>query len=500
VSGRVGTEPEGYHERVTGETAGGAREADDATRGSAIKLAAEVASRLLGLATTLLLIRGLRAAVFGSFTVLSAYALLLAEVGELGLSALASRALVARTLSLGSLVRARLALAPLVAAVAVAAATAVPALADRLGVGPLDGLALALLVGWFALSGWGEFIGVSLRCLRARRQEALLLLVLRAGTVVSAAVALAAGASLRGMALALGLSPLPAIGLGAVLLRRAAATDAAPRAAPSAVLRESFPLALHGGLLLLSPRVELLVLQWLLAGGDPALGFFSVALNVIWFLSMVPTAIAAGAMPALTREALRGEGPVRRRTAATLALAGAPAAVGLVLVARPLAEALLGAGYVPSDYAAVAAGLRVMALALPAMFLSAVVFAALIAAGRASWLPRLTAARVALAFALAFVLVPALGARGAAAGLVCAEWLLLAAGASACRRASFGIPVAVSLGWALLACVPMALAVSGVRESLVLAVAVGALSWAATLAALLRLRPGLARELVGGPR
>jgi len=46
----------------------------------------------------------------------------------------------------------------------------------------------------------------------------------------------------------------------------------------------------------------------------------------------------------------------------------------------------------------------------------------------------------------------------------------------------------------------MALAVSGVRESLVLAVAVGALSWAATLAALLRLRPGLARELVGGPR
>jgi len=114
-------------------------------------------------------------------------------------------------------------------------------------------------------------------------------------------------------------------------------------------------------------------------------------------------------MPALTREALRGEGPVRRRTAATLALAGAPAAVGLVLVARPLAEALLGAGYVPSDYAAVAAGLRVMALALPAMFLNAVVFAALIAAGRASWLPRLTAARVALAFALAIVLVPALG-------------------------------------------------------------------------------------------
>ena len=56
------------------------------------------------------------------------------------------------------------------------------------------------------------------------------------------------------------------------------------------------------------------------------------------------------------------------------------------------------------------------------------------------------------------------------------------------------------LAWAVAACVPMALAVSGVRGSLPLAVAVGALSWAATLAAALRLRPGLARELVGASR
>ena len=41
----------------------------------------------------------------------SVYALLLAELGELGLQALASRALVAGTLSLESLVRARLVLA-----------------------------------------------------------------------------------------------------------------------------------------------------------------------------------------------------------------------------------------------------------------------------------------------------------------------------------------------------------------------------------------------------
>jgi len=485
---------------VNGESAGGAREANDATRGSAVKLGAEVTSRVLGLATTLLLIRGLRAAVFGSFTALSAYALLLAESGELGLQALASRALVARTLSLRSLVLARLALAPLVAAVALAASTAVPALAGRWGVGALDGPALALLVAWFALSGWGEFLGVALRCRRARRQEAALLVVLRGAALAAAAAALFAGASLRGVSLALALSPLPAIALGAVLLRRASGEGPAPEARPASVLGESFPLAVHGALLLLSPRVELLVLQWLRGEGDPALGFFSVALNVLWFLSMVPTAIVAGAMPALTREALRGEGPVRRRTAATVALGAAPAAVGLALVAPPLAGALLGAGYGPSGYAAVAVCLRIMALGLPALFLNALVFGALIAAGRASWLPRLTAARVALAFALAFVLVPAFGGRGASAGLACAEWALLAAGAAACRRGAFAIPVAAPVAWALVGCVPMALAVSGVRSSLPLAVGVGALSWGATLAAALWLRPGLARELVGASR
>jgi O-antigen/teichoic acid export membrane protein len=449
---------------VTRESAGGSREADDATRGSAVKLAAEVVSRLLGLATTLLLIRGLRASVFGSFTALSAYALLLAESGELGLQALASRALVARTLSLRALVLARLALAPVVAAVALAAATLAPPLAGRWGAGALDGPALGFLVAWFALSGWGEFIGVALRCRRARRREALVLVVL------------------RGAALA------------------AAAVGPAPEARPAGVLRESFPLAVHGALLLLSPRVELLVLSWLRGEDDPALGFFSVALNVLWFLSMVPSAIVAGAMPALTREALRGEGPVRRRTAATLALGAAPAAVGLALVASPLAGALLGGGYGPSDYAAVASNLRVLALALPALFLNALVFGALISAGRSPWLPRLTAARVALAFALALVLVPRLGGIGASAGLACAEWALLVAGAAACRRASFAIPLAAPLAWGVVGCVPMSLAVSGVRDSLPLAVAVGALSWAATVAAALWVRPGLARELVGASR
>jgi putative peptidoglycan lipid II flippase len=381
-----------------------------------------------------------------------------------------------------------------VAAVAVAAVPLAPLLTRRLGGGPADGVALAWLVAWFALSGWAEFLGVALRCRGARRLEAALLVVLRGSALALVALFLDAGAGLRGAAAALAASPLPAIAFGAAKLRRSSGPGAS--VAALSVLRESAPLAVHGGLLLLSPRVEFLVLSWLLADRQ-AVGLFAAALNVVWFLSLVPTAVAAGAMPALTREALGKGAAVRRRTAGTLALIAAPAAVGLALVARPVAVLLLRAGYAPADYAAAAFALRILSAALPALFLNALLFASLIASGRATWLPRLTAARVSLAFALSFVLVPALGPRGAALGFVLAEWLLLLLGWIACRSAGFEVRLARPFGWALLACVPMSLAVSGVRESLGLALTVGALTWAATLALGVRLRPALGREMVG---
>jgi O-antigen/teichoic acid export membrane protein len=470
--------------RVGEEAVRGASEADEATRGSAVKLAAEVASRLLTLATTLLLLRGLGAEDFGRLGALQVYALLLAELGELGLQSLASRALVAGTVSLGSLVRARLALAGLVAGLAAFAFPLAPA--------------LSLLLGWFALSGWAEFLGVALRCRGARVGEALVLLVLRGGGLAAAAAALALGAGLVGVAGALALSPLAALALATGMLRRTAGAAPAAAAGVGEVLRGSFPLAVNGGLVLLSPRVEFLVLTWM--RGARETGLFLAALNVFWFLSMVPSAVAAGAMPALTREAVRGEGPVRRRTAATIALLAAPAAVGLALLADPLARLLLGPGYSPADYAATAWPLRILAVAVPPLFLNWLLSGALIATGRAALLPRLTAARVATALAMALLLVPRLGGAGAALGLVLAEWLLLGLGARACLASAFPVPVLRPVGAGLLVTLPMALAVSGLAASLVAAVAVGALTWAATLAAVWRLRPGLARGLLGNAR
>jgi O-antigen/teichoic acid export membrane protein len=477
--------------RVESETApGSGDEAADATRGSAIKLLAEILSRLLTLATTVLIARGLGGlSGFGAFGKLWALAPLVAELAELGLHATASRALVAGTLSWRSLVRARLVLLAGLGILALATLPAQPALEAR-GPSWLDVRVLVVLVLYFALAGWGEFIGVALRCRRARVQEAVLLFVLRLGGLVLTALVLWAGAALAGIAWALALSPLPALVLGTWLLREHPATVPAPDAAVGRVLREAAPLALYAGLLLLTPRVELLVLSFVREGRE--VGLFLTALTLFWPLSLVPSAVAAGAMPALTREALAGRGPVRRRTAATLALLAVPAAVGLALVSPALVPLVFGDVFAPA-----ALSLRILAAALVPMFLNALVAWALIAAGRATVPARLMAVRVASAFLLAAFLVPRFGAVGAAIGLVAAELLLLLLGARAVAAGGFAVPVARPIALALVASVPMTLVVWGVRDSLLGAVALGVLTYAATLAAAWALAPGPARELVG---
>ena len=461
MSRRVVTGPQGYHAAVTDEPERDAREARERDARKRHQAPAEVASRLLGLATTLLLIRGLGdVGDFGAFGRLSVIALLLAELGELGLQTLASRALVAGTLSLRSLVRARL------------------VLACALGGAALAGLAwapvLSPLVLWFALSGWGEFLGVALRCRGERVWEAIVLLCLRGLGLVAVAATLGFGAGLVALAWALALSTLPAIALGAWLLRRGAAAHRVEDARVAVVMSEALPLAIHGGLLLLSPRVEFLALS--LLRGDRETGLFLAALRVYEFLNVVPAGVNAGAMPGLTRESLRGGGGVRARTAWTLAFLAAPAAVGLALVAQPLARLLLGPGYEDADYRGTQAPLLLLALALPALFMNGLLQSTLIAAGRTRWLPRLTGARVLIAIALAVPLVRSAGGTGAACGIrTCRVAAAAPRGAGLRRRAGRSSSRASGSASAFAATLPMALAVWGVRDDLRLAVPLGGL-------------------------
>jgi O-antigen/teichoic acid export membrane protein len=279
------------------------------------------------------------------------------------------------------------------------------------------------------------------------------------------------------------------VALGAVLLRRArpAGDPESADPGPRAVLAMSWPLALNGGLALLSLRVEVLALAAFRGAAEA--GLFAAALKVVEFAAVVPAAIGAGALPALTREALRGDGPVRERTASIAALLAVPAAVGLVFVAPGLLHLLYGAAFAEGG-----APLRVLALALPPVFMNAVLLHALVAAGRPALLPGLTARRVAAALACALVLVPTLGPVGAAAGFVVAEALLTALASRVCAASRFPVPLGRPLARAAALSAPMAAVVALVPRVPVLAVPLGVATYAATLAAAARLRLGAPRR------
>jgi O-antigen/teichoic acid export membrane protein len=391
----------------------------------------------------------------------------------MGLHVAASRALPAGTLALAPLLRARLLLTGLIAAVALALVGAWP---------PLTPLFL-----YFAFAGWSEFLGVALRGLDARGSEAAVILALRAGGLVLAAIAVSAGAGLRGVSWALAVSPLPAVALGAVLLGRLPRPAARPAPSVFSVLRSSFPLAVNGVLALASLRVEVLVLAAL--RGAREAGLFAAAMKVVEVLNMVPAAVNAGAMPALTREGLRGDGPVRARTAGSVALVAVPAAAGLLIVAPELTVGVFGAEFAPA-----AAPLRVLAAAVVVLFMNSVLLHALLAAGRAGWLPVLTGVRVVVALCAAFALAPRFGELGAAAGFLGAELVLLLLASRACALARFPVPLARPLLRAGGASLPMAAAVSLLGGGLAASVVLGASVYAATLAAAWRMAPRLLQE------
>ena len=450
-------------------------EAREATRGSAIKLGAELLGRVLALVTSLLIARGLGPADFGVFAFLSGVAVLLSEVGDAGLQGTAQRALVAHTLSLRSMLRAK----ALLLTVALAAAAAL-ALGSQ--------VLLAPLVLYYLLAGWSEFLGVALRARGRRGSEAATILCLRAATLSLVVLVFVRGLGLSGLAWALAASPLPAIAVGFGLLRRGdrEAEPAAPEARDSVgVLRLALPLGLNGLLALLSLRVEILALPFFV--DDQATGWFAAALKVVDSLILVPAAIAAGAMPALTREALSGgRGPVRERTATSVALLGVPAAVGLFALAPGVVLLLYG-----SEYAPAALPLRLLAPALLAIFLNNVLLHALLALGRAPLLPRLTAVRVAVAGVAALLLIPSLGIAGAALGFTLAELALLPLAARACSREGFGVPLLRGVTLAALLSLPMALVLVLLPGSALRAIVAGAGTYGLTLLAAWRLQPRL---------
>jgi hypothetical protein len=109
-------------------------------------------------------------------------------------------------------------------------------------------------------------------------------------------------------------------------------------------------------------------------------------------------------------------------------------------------------------------------------------------------MPLLTGLRVGAALLLAFVLVPALGELGAAAGFLTSELVLLLLASRACAAARFEVPLAAPLLRALGVSLPMAGVVALLGAGLITSVGVGALVYVVTLALTWRLAPQLIGE------
>lgn len=443
------------------------RAAARATRGSAIKLTAELFGRAMSVCTFKLLADGLGRDGFGEFSVLTVCAVVLAETGELGLQGLASQALVTRELALRSILRAK----------GLAATIGLIVCGLSVVLAPLVGLSavIGVLVLYFLAAGWSELAGVALRARGRATAEAFLILCLRAFGLLAVWIVLGmATVSVANVALAHLVSTLPALAVGAWLLRREVEPVSEDSSSPRSVLRRSAPLAVNGGLALVSLRVELLALFWLC--GEPEVGMFAVALRVVEFLVMVPSAVAGGAMPALAREAHSGSFAVRRRTAWIVALLAGASSLGLVMVAPGVPQVFGSA-----DYSGTEVPVRVLALAVPPLFVNVLLAYALTAAGRPERLPRLTGLRVAMSFLLALFLAPRFGALGAAIGFLVSEVVIVFFGVAACRAVRFPVPVALPVVSGLGLALPMAGVVALCGNDLTTQLVAGAAAWLLTM-------------------
>lgn len=452
--------------------------ARDASIGGAIRLSAEIVIRVSSIVATLWLTRSMGVGLFGSFVLALSIGLMIAELADLGVNSVVVPWIVRsrRNLRTLFLMKAGLSLAVLMLSAAL-----IPIASRLTSASPL---VLALCTIHFLAASWIEMTGTALRALGRRLDEAVLLLVFRfflVGLIIGAPF----GLTLEGAALSYAAAVLAPLGLSGVMLflRARGPGDQVPGATPQAILRQAAPMGVNSYLAILSTRVELFLLHAF--HGAHLVGLFGGATRIVESLLTLPSAIAAGALPAVTRDLLKGTQGAAQRMFGLVVWIGVPAAVGLALCAEDVLG-ILGPGFVEG-----APALRILSMALFLCFANASLFHVLIAAGDTAVIPRLTAMRVGVAAVLGVVSIPALGAFGASWSFTAAEAVLFAALVRS-ARAHAPLEVARPLGLALLACAPMVLVLGLWPSSLLMSVVIGAALFSISATLILRRGTGAA--------
>lgn len=451
------------------QASGSAREA---SIGGAIRLSAEIVIRISSIVATLWLTRSMGVATFGSFVLALSIGLMIAELADLGVNSVVVPLIVRSRRNVRTLFLMK---AGLSLGVIGLCAALIPVASRLSSAAPL---VLSLCTIHFLAASWIEMTGTALRALGRRLDEVVLLLVFRfflVGFIIVAPF----GLTLEGAALSYALAVVPTLVLSGLLLqvRASGSKDDVPGASPRAILRQAAPMGVNSYLAILSTRVELFLLQAF--SGAHFVGLFGGATRIVESLLTLPSAIAAGALPSVTRDLLKGTQGAAQRMFGLVVWIGMPAAVGLALCAEDVLR-ILGPGFIEA-----AVALRILSVALFLCFANASLFHVLIAASDTATIPRLTAMRVGVAAVLGAVLIPFVGLPGASWSFTAAEAALFAALVGRARTHA-PLDVVRPLGLALLACAPMALVLAWWPFSLVASILIGAALFAISAALILR--------------
>jgi O-antigen/teichoic acid export membrane protein len=444
--------------------------AADAFAGSAVRLSAEIVIRFSSIVATLWLTRSLGVTAFGEFILCLSFGLMIAELCDLGLNAIVVPTVVRNRGDLRTLLRMK---AMATGTVAVLGAGLVPLAAFWSG---LRGDVIAFTTLHFLGASWIDMAGSALRAVGRRGEEALILVVFRL-SMVTLVLGAPFGTTVAGAAWAYALSVVPAALLAWARLRGEAGAARSGGSEMRALVGQAAPLGVNGYLAILSTRVELFLLQAF--AGAQAVGLFGGAIRIVESLLTLPAAIAAGALPAVSRDVVQGSRGAAQRTFGLVVWIGVPAMIGLGMCA-PDVMRVLGPGFVDG-----APALRVLSIALLLCFANAALSHFLIAAGRTGVIPGLTALRIGVAALLGIVLIPAFGQTGAAWSFTAAELVLFATLVRATRDHA-DVQVLRPFAAALLACLPMMALLTFWHASLPLSILGSAALFAAATTAILQ--------------
>jgi len=394
----------------------------------AFKLVSEVGGKLLTLVLIAALARGLGQAGFGVYVFGFTAGLILAQVCDFGMQVFVARE-VARSRPdaprlVGNLLLAR----------GVFAFAGMGCLIPAIRFAGFDGegqAAICVLTAGILLNSFGEFIFYVFRGRQEVRFEAGLSLVHRLLCLLFGLSAIRLGWGVAGEAG--GVLVAGAVSTGAaylILVRRFFRPDfGVDRALIRGALREVLPIGVAIGLSAVCFRVDVVLLKAL--RGIEEVGLYGAGRRLMEPWALLPAALMAGVFPAFS--GMSAGDPRRsalaRRTVTLLMTVGAPIA-GLAALLRGEIMALV---YGP-DYAAAAPSFAVLMAAMVPMFLNYGLTHFLIALHLTRLNALFTGICLLVNVGANLLLIPSLGATGAALSLLITEGLLTALCAGAIYR------------------------------------------------------------------